>query len=296
MNLIIHLQERKDLERYANLGVTSVIVSLRDHGVRGGTPFPLDELPSIVEEAKQYGLMVYVLMNRLYVEEEIAALQAALQQVKQAQVDGIYFGDLGLAYEASVLGMTSLLIYNPDTLITNSKDVEFYFDEGFKMVTLAKEITKAEVLQIASKIKQPLEVIIHGRLNMMHSKRMLLSNYEVFLNQPQKFTNHDTLYLMEEHREELMPIIEDTFGTHVFTGFSYAGFKEIKEFMEAGIQNFRIENLFLSKEEEQATILMYQKVIRGDISGEEAFAQFVEQYPKQAYSDGFMFKETGTTK
>ena len=124
---------------------------------------------------------MYVLVNRFFVEEELEALREHLQRLKDLDVDGIYYGDEGVYQEAKALGIENRLIYNPDTLITNHSDVQYYLDEGISMVTISKEITLDEICAIAKKVQGECEVIIHGRLNMMHSKRNLLSNYFSFL-------------------------------------------------------------------------------------------------------------------
>ncbi|MGL5978691.1 MAG: peptidase U32 family protein [Erysipelotrichaceae bacterium] len=296
MNMIINLHRLADLVLYKAHGATSVIVSLEAHGVRGGTTFGLSQLPSIVDAIHQEGMQAYVLMNRIYVEEELAGLRLALQQIKTMNVDGIYFGDLGLAYEAKLLGMEDLLIYNPDTLITNSEDVNFYLAQGFKRIVLSKEITLETMLEIGDRAHKPCEVVIHGRLNMMHSKRNLLSNYDAFNNHSLHLDQYARLDLMEEQREERMPIMEDGTGTHVFTGFSLAAFKEVNALLAHGITHLRIDSLFLSLEEQLATLDAYQAVISGEMSGEAVYQHFQQTYPEQAYSDGFMYKETGTTK
>lgn len=296
MNTIINLHRIEDLERYAKLHVGSVIVSLAHHGVRGGVSFTLEQLPMIIEEAKKYDLQVYLLLNKLYVEEELEELRSTLQVLKTLAIDGIYFGDLGFAYEAKQAGLDHLLIYNPDTLVTNSQDVLFYFTCGMKMVSLSKEITVEEILEIARIVKQPLEVIIHGRLNMMHSKRKLLSNYEAFLEKDLDLTKQKELYLIEETRDDLMPVFEDEFGTHVFTGFTFNGFNQVEEFIKAGIINIRIENLFLSIEEEEAVLRTLHKIINKELDKEEGFLYLQNKYPKQNITDGFMYKETGALK
>ena len=50
---------------------------------------------------------------------------------------------------------------------------------------------------------------------------------------------------MEETRDEHMPIMEDEFGTHVFSGYTLASFMEIKDFVDAeeSVKTGRLEDM-----------------------------------------------------
>ena len=58
---------------------------------------------------------MYVLVNRIFVEEELERLRDFLKLLKELDVEGIYYGDEGVLYEAARLDMKDRLIYNPDT-------------------------------------------------------------------------------------------------------------------------------------------------------------------------------------
>ena len=106
---------------------------------------------------------------------------------------GIYYGDEGVLYEAARLDMKDRLIYNPDTLITNAMDMQYYLDEGIRMATISKEITLQEMCTVARDVQGECEVVLHGRLNMMHSKRKLLSAYMEFLGKEEAVTDNHQL-------------------------------------------------------------------------------------------------------
>lgn len=235
-------------------------------------------------------------LTRFFTEEECEKCKAALVDLKAAEVDQIYFTDCCVLWLAKELNMEDKLIYNPDTLITNASDAQFYLDQKIQMVTLSKEITLDEMCQIASKVKGNLEVIIHGRLNMMHSKRRLLSSYFEFIGKEVDCINQHDMYLMEENRDERMPIVQDELGTHVFTGFTLCAMKEVKPLMEAGISHMRIESLFMNSDEVAQCAMDYRKVLNGEADGTEMFNAYREKYASANISDGFMYKKTSLTK
>ena len=164
------------------------------------------------------------------------------------------------------------------------------------MVTISKEITLDEICTIARKVHGECEVLIHGRLNMMHSKRNLLSNYMSFLGKEEDLKNKMNLYLMEEHRDEHMPILEDETGTHVFTGFTLSSFDEIKDMAEAGIHHFRIDGIFHDIDYVVEALKLYQSVLNGDRKGREVYASYREKYESDHVTHGFYYTKTSKVK
>lgn len=286
----------EDLKKLKDAGSTSVVIGTPFFSVRNVHDFSIEELPLLKEECDKLGLRMYVLVNRFFVEEELDSLREHLQRLKDLDVDGIYYGDEGVYQEAKVLGIENRLIYNPDTLITNHSDVQYYLDEGISMVTISKEITLDEICTIAKKVQGECEVIIHGRLNMMHSKRNLLSNYFSFLGKETDIRNKMDLYLMEEHRDEHMPIVEDETGTHVFTGFTLTSFDEIKDMVNAGIRHFRIDGIFHDVDYVIEALKLYQSVLHDEVKGREVFEAYKKKYEQDHVTHGFYYTKTSKVK
>lgn len=286
----------EDLKKLKEAGSTSVVIGTPFFSVRNVHDFSVEELPLVKKECHKLGLRMYVLVNRFFVEEELEALREHLQRLKDLDVDGIYYGDEGVYQEAKALGIENRLIYNPDTLITNHSDVQYYLDEGISMVTISKEITLDEICAIAKKVQGECEVIIHGRLNMMHSKRNLLSNYFSFLGKEENIRNKMDLYLMEEHRDEHMPIVEDETGTHVFTGFTLSSFDEIKDMVHAGIRHFRIDGIFHDVDYVIEALKLYQSVLQDEVKGREVFEAYKKKYEKDHVTHGFYYTKTSKVK
>lgn len=296
VNIIVSPYTIEDIYKLKQAGATSIIVGSDFFSVSNVADFKEDEIRQVKQICVDLHMQCYVLMNRFFMSHELKEVRRYLQFLKDLQVDGIYFTDMGIYYEAKQLGMESILIYNPDTMLTNHKDVQAYLNLGVKMGTISKEITLEDMVQIAHKVKGEMEVVIHGRLNMMHSKRMLLSNYMRFLKKDITIQNDKTLYLMEEHRDEHMPIFEDSQGTHIYTGFTLASFEEVVDLVGAGIHNLRIETMFLDIEEVCQIIQDYLYVLVHPHEGREMFKKYEASRIEQHISKGFLYKKTGATK
>lgn len=296
VNIIASPYVMEDIVKLKEAGASSILVGMPFFSVRAVSHFSNEEMKMVRKITKEHQLNLYVLMNRFFVEEEIEALKTQLLFLKELEVDAIYYTDMGVFEEARNLGMEQLLIYNPDTLLTNHNDVQSYLDLGIQMCTLAKEITLENMVKIAQNVKGQMEVIVHGRLNMMHSKRTLLTNYMKFLNKDYDVKENYSLYLKEENREEHMPIVEDEHGTHVYTGFTLCSFEEVEDLIKAGIRNLRIESMFMEIEEIVEIIKDYHKVIKDPAGGRKMYQKYMKEYPHENITKGFLYKKTGLVK
>lgn len=287
----------KDIKPLKEAGADGVVIGTPFFSARAAAIFSFDELKLLRKETKQLNLLMFVLVNRMFTEEELDRLTDYLKYLKELQVDGIYFCDEGVLQIAESLHMADRLIYQPDTLLTNSCDVKFYLDEGLKMVTLAKEITLAEMCAIAKHADgSRIEVIIHGRENMMHSKRRLLSSYMEHIHAADTVFGKRTLYLREETRDDHFPILEDELGTHVFTGFTLAAFAEIKTLADAGIAYFRIDGIFHDLAYVCEALRLYRAVLSNQADGAEVFADYKKRYADDHVTTGFLYQRTGLHK
>lgn len=96
-------------------------------------------------------------------EEELPEMEAWLQQIQIWNPEGIVYMDPAVFLAAEKLGFQDRLIYAPDTLMTNSRDLQMMLDLGVGRVVLAAEITLEEILEIARKTDgSRLELQIHG--------------------------------------------------------------------------------------------------------------------------------------
>lgn len=288
--------ELADIKKYHDAGIDTFLFALPFFSARPAGVFTNEQIEEGTKLLHELNMKSAFQLTRFFTESECEACKEELKILKAINVDQIYFTDCAVLQLADELDMKEKLVYNPDTLITNAADAQFYLDQGLQGVTLSKEITKEEMISIATQVSGNLEVIIHGRLNMMHSKRRLLTSYYEFLGRTFDLENAHDLYLMEENRDEHMPIIEDELGTHVFTGFTLCSFNEVNELVQAGIQTLRIESLFLSSDEVAQIARDYRDVLENKKSGAELFDTYQKQYPQQNISTGFMYKKTSTVK
>lgn len=285
----------EDILLLKEAGATGIIVGENFHGTRLTTAFSLEDIQKIDEICFENNLKLLIKMNRIYIDGEFEKAKIYLNFLSTLHVHGIFFNDLGLYVIAKKMGqnMERKMIYDPDTIVTNHFDVNYHLDKGLLAVVLSKEITKEEMIMIASQAKGPTCVIVHGYLNMSYAKRKLISNYFEFLGKDYPAYEKRSLYLIEEHREGKMPIIEDDQGTMVFTDYVQESFDEILSLRDAGVQCFILDGIFLKSEPIIDAVKMYREILNG---GDNLKSQYYEQYSDLSLSTGYMEKATNLVK
>ena len=241
-------------------------------------------------------MRIAVNCTRFFMEDELEQLRSFLRLLKEIDADTVYFADEGVLYEAIQLGLQDRLVYQPDTLITNSADAAFYRAQGCQGVSLAREITLEEICAIASRCSG-VEMLVHGRFSIMHSRRQLLHSYFAFLKRPDDDPHgRRDLSLKEETREAHMPIIEDEGGTHVFSEYTLQSFAQIRTLVESGVSRLRIDSIFHDDDWSVRALSDYQSVLAGRLSPQEAIERWDREDPSGCYGEGFYYTKTSLVK
>ena len=294
MKYIVPLFNLNDCEKYSKKA-DAVLCGMQNCSVRCVYDYTKEELVEVAKKCQQYDLEMCVALNRFFLEEDLELLQDALSFLKTLPVSRIYYSDESVLWCAMQLELHDRLVYAPETLVTNHQDASYYIQEGIKGVVLSKDITLKELCSIASHCPNQCEVIIHGRVNIMHSRRNLLSSYMEFIKKDVPVRNRYDLYLVEEKREDKMPIIEDEMGTHVFSGYTLASFNEQQALQEASVAFVRIEGLFHDVDYVLEALDLYQQVMSG-ASSQDIMKVYQAKYADDHVTDGFYHQATSKIK
>ena len=165
------------IKELSKLGADIFIMGNDDYANRLVSSYSMIELQEAKDLIASLGKELYLNMNLILHNDQLEAMKTFLQFAKDLQADGIVFGDLGTYMLAREIGIESKLIYHPETLNTNYYDTEFWNRKGIKGVTIAKEISMKDMIDICKKKKLEVSIIGHGHLNMFHSRRPLIQNF-----------------------------------------------------------------------------------------------------------------------
>ena len=126
---IVSLHDSGNIRKMKDAGADEILLAVPFFSLRPAHVFALEELASLTDAIHACGLRAAVNCTRLFMEEDLPALRAFLRELKELQVDTVYFADEGVLFEAARLDMADRLVYQPDTLISNANDVRFYREQ-----------------------------------------------------------------------------------------------------------------------------------------------------------------------
>lgn len=150
-------------------GADAVYFGLKHFTARAKVGFGPDELPEVMKTLHQRGVRGYVTFNTLVFEHEIDAAAKALAAIAAAGADALIVQDLGIARLARQIVPDMELHASTQMSITNSQGVRFAASFGLKRVTLARELSLAEIRAIVAQTECELEIFVHGALCVSYS-------------------------------------------------------------------------------------------------------------------------------
>ncbi len=270
------------LDRLKEYNIKAIIVGLDQFSDRFKRYYSLKELREIINKADSLGIKTYVSLNTIIHEFDLPKLYKYLDELRTLNIARIYFNDLAILEYARSNNCCELFSYNPDTLLSNSRDLEFFLKQNLASCVIAKELRLDEIKAIKSKLASfKLDMIIHAKINLAYSKRMFLDNYYRFINKEKDLSYQNDLKIIEENREYAMPIYQSRYGTSVFSDYTFNilnEFKELNDLIDCGI----IDDLFLDEKE----LFDSLKALNGEYKLED----LKQLYPLSMYDSGFLYE------
>ena len=138
--------------------------------------FSIEEIEEGVEFAKQYGAKVYVTVNMIPHDEDFREVEKYFKSLEEAGVSAIIVASIHLMKLCKQVAPKMEVHISTQQTTTNTLTVDYWKEIGADRVVLAREVTLAEMKEIASQSSLPLEVFIHGGMCVNYSGRCTLSN------------------------------------------------------------------------------------------------------------------------
>lgn len=255
--------------------------------------YSLSDMQAIAKRCKALSLDFCVLMDTMVKEEDISLLYEYLHFLKDLDVDGIYFADLAVLEAARELGIEKKMIYESDTLMTNSLDASFFLKKGLKSVVLAKEITLDEMMKIADNTKHRVDVHLFGYQKMSSSKRHFLTNYFNHIASPKDLKDNMNLRIIEETRNYSMPILENEYGTKIYSDYILCMYAE-SLLLADKINNGIIDDMFIDFDILMTVLKDYRKLNKDNATKLEE--ELKSRYHDVTFDKGYLYQKTNITK
>ena len=153
-------------------GADAVYLGAPKFGARGAAGNSLAEIAELIAFAHRYYAKIYVTVNTILTNTEIAEARDLICRLYDLGADAIIIQDFGLL--ETDLPPIPLIASTQMHNHTVAK-VKFLEQVGFKRAILARELTLTQIAEIANSVKIELECFIHGALCVCYSGQCYLS-------------------------------------------------------------------------------------------------------------------------
>lgn len=147
-------------------GADAVYIGAPRFGARSTAGNTLEDIAALTAYAHLYNVRIYVTVNTILKDEELAQTQEMIWELYRAGVDAIIVQDMAVLR----LNLPPIALH-ASTQADNrtAEKVRFLAGAGFSQVVLARELTLEEIRSIHQSCDVPLEVFVHGALCVSYS-------------------------------------------------------------------------------------------------------------------------------
>ncbi|TDO92233.1 putative protease [Halanaerobium saccharolyticum] len=288
-------------------GADAVYCGGLNFGLRAGADnFTVEELEAGIEFAHQRDKKVYMTLNMIPHNRELAQLPEYIEQIKKLKLDALIISDPGVfAFVKKEMPEMEIHISTQANNV-NWASALFWAEQGAERIILARELSRNEIEEIADKTegKIELEYFVHGAMCISYSGRCLLSNYFVGRDankgdcaQSCRWKYH----LVEEKRPgEYYPIEENDQGTFIMNSRDLNLAEEIPELIELGLSSLKIEGRMKSVHYAATVVNTYRQLIDQYYENPENFEADPEllaelrKISHRDYTKGFYYGKPGS--
>ncbi len=225
--------------------------SLRAHA----TNFSETELEKAIGYAHERSVKVYVTVNVMAHEKDLADMDDYLLHLSKIKADGIIVSDPGILMRARKLTPHMPVHLSTQANVTNAASALFWQKQGVTRINVARELSLEEISAVKKALTNEaeaagiqdteVEVFVHGALCISYSGRCLLSYYLTGRDANQGDCAHPCRYkytLVEEKRPgHYFPVEEDDRGTYIFNSKDLCLLDRLPALIGAGVDSIKIE-------------------------------------------------------
>lgn len=248
-------------------GADAVFLGGQEYGLRSNADnFTMEEIKEGVEFANRYGAKIYVTTNIIAHDENIDGLEDYLRQLEATGATGIIVADPLIIETCKKVAPKLEIHLSTQQSLSNYKAVEYWKEEGFDRVVLARETGAMEMKEMKDNVDIEIEAFIHGAMCIAYSGRCTLSNHMTARDSNRggccQSCRWDYDLLAVDEEGELDLFYQD--GDVVPFAMSPKDLKlieSIPQMMDIGIDSLKIEGRMKSIHYIATVVSVYRKVI-----------------------------------
>ncbi len=228
-------------------GADAVYLAGKDYGLRAFSDnFTLEEMAAAVALAHGAGKRVYVTVNMMPHDDDMAGLAEYIAAIRDIGVDAVILSDLGVWRVLRRVAPDLAFHVSTQANTVNREAILAWQELGAKRIVLARELSIAEIAAMRPHVQTELECFIHGAMCVSLSGRCLLSQYLTGRDanrgacaQPCRW-RYD---LVPEGREaaDALSMHEDKAGTYIMNSRDLCGLPVLPALLASGVDSLKIE-------------------------------------------------------
>lgn len=233
----IILPNKKDLMLYKDKGFNTFLLPLKDYSVSFDVYFNIDEINKLSKDNK-----IFVMINK-FLHRSIDEFKK-IYELFDKKVCFIV-EDIGLL---KVIDLNRVVLFEKH-ILSNYQAINYLNSLSIENVVINNDLTIDEIDEIRSKTKSKLYYFITGKNNIMYSRRLLITNYNI--NYKNKNNSKEYVIKEVESNKELY-IREESESSVIFNNKIFNGNKYIDRLKKL---DYLIINMSLLSSTEENIIL-----------------------------------------
>jgi putative protease len=286
MEIIVKVNKLEDVYTLDN--VDAYLLANRQFSYRFVESFCINKINKVRKYAHENNKKVYVLINKIFKDDELEKLEVFLTKLKKAKVDGIFFTDFAVFMLAEKLEMSDKCIFYHETFLRNTYDILTYQESGIKKIICSKDMHLKDIKLLPKEKKDTYGIICFGYIPLYESQRKILTHYISMNKLPKSLIHSTTLSLKEHTRDDRYKVIEQEGVSSIFDSKVYSYLSYIKELSE-NINMFIVDSLFF----ETSYIKEVVELIKKAHQGIDVNEQLIKLDESISFTDGFLNKKIG---
>lgn len=286
----------EQLKTAVHFGADAVYLAGSRWGMRKRADnFSDEQLADAVAYAHARGVFVYLALNTLMYDTDLAALPAYLAHIDQLAVDAVIVSDLGALALARRHAPHVAIHVSTQASVANVEAARVYASLGASRIVLAREMTLAQISSLHEQLGDSieLEAFVHGSMCVAVSGRCLLSATLMgtqrsaasgACTQPCRWA----WTLADERDPDARVDLEtDARGSYLLSSNDLCMLSHMHELIDAGIVSAKIEGRNKGIHYVATTVNAYRHVIDGD--DPKLWMAELENTSHRPFSTGFFY-------
>lgn len=227
------------------LDIDYLYVGEANFGLRLPKHFSREELEELVQLTHEKGKKIRVAVNAIMHPDTMTNIPEYLTFLTRIKVDEIVVGDPGVIHVLRRDNYTLPFVYDAATMVTSSRQINFWGKRGAIGAVLAREIPYLELVELAPNLEIFGEMLVYGATCIHQSKRPLVENYFSFVKGEEETGKSRQLFIAEPKEEEThYSIYEDQHGTHIFATNDVNLMEELGKLYDLGLHHWKLDGIY----------------------------------------------------